>query len=1030
MKKPMTLAGQMPIIEARNAPTITGQEVVSTEATAPLGVQPTGVPKGNVPTTAEQNPTAVQPEEASPLASIGAGMGGIAINAYRASRSALIYDRDPNFNHELLAEHFFLQNGAGTPEEVKYLAAAKNEADFEDRVGYIQDDRMRRAAMADNPISGMVGSLADADLAVGALKIVRVGKAATTTERVAERAGAGVVGAGAMYGINQAIGNNTLRTEGEQIGDVITVGLSRALAPLAKSTNPAVQSASTNVINQLNVPAPTGNAAQQVAGNKYISQLQSTADEMRYLTQGDDSTIVNKLLSNPAINNGDDVVSAQNVFLNNYGHRTMEFEDTMRDTVSIISGIRRNFLNTVTGKYGKAYNEVSADFQVAIQRVDSEVELFHKANGTLPSAQEYTNIMSNLGINTHLQRAIKSYMDSGIAMKVYDDAYEAQLFMRETIDSNGNVVMVNGLDDVLRRPTYMPLRHSYDKIEQTVKTNKLATMDEVADFVGGQISKMYPALLNPLIKNKNFVLNERQIGQHYLQTQADAARSLSDVSATGMNREQIADILTRTGNFTNKEAVAIAHEIHKGVHSTGASVPKNLRRRIDWDWNDYVRTSAGHNLSMRDLVDNNVMGNLEDYTRTMAHKNGLAQYGIKSESELDNLLESYLSKLPEGVNVQKARQFMRNTKDTILGRPIENNPLPEGIRSAQSVADMFLLANSGLYGIMDLATQMQKVGVLRSLPHFKKGMDSMFTNLKKFNHSEAKELEDILTGRLLQGSRWKNFQVRYADNFEVTGGVHEAAQYYGQSARFMNLSESMKRFQVGVLSGVYVNNLKKAMKGDATELKFMVDNLKLDSKTITDIQSEYAKHGTKIDDWKNSVRNAYEQKIFHDADNLAMNVHRGEVPSFIEHSAVGRVIFPYMRYAFGMQNKVLRRTLNRDGATGLAMLMALQIPTAMLIGSAINIRNGKEYDDKLEIMTIKSMSALGSLNYPLEIAMAGLDGGGVTALAPFGKTYNFGKELLTGGSDGSVGLKTLKTNSPINAAIPLDYLFLAVGVED
>ena len=95
---------------------------------------------------------------------------------------------------------------------------------------------------------------------------------------------------------------------------------------------------------------------------------------------------------------------------------------------------------------------------------------------------------------------------------------------------------------------------------------------------------------------------------------------------------------------------------------------------------------------------------------------------------------------------------------------------------------------------MDLATQMQKVGVLRSLPHFKAAMKPMFNSLKKFNHSEAKELEDILTGRLLQGSRWKNFQVRYADNFEVTSGIHEAAQYYGQSARFMNLSESLKLF--------------------------------------------------------------------------------------------------------------------------------------------------------------------------------------------------------------------------------------------
>lgn len=1022
-KKP--LVNQVPQIEARDAPVITGNEVVNPKATVPLGIQPTGVPKSVVPTTAEQNPTAIQPVEASSLASIGAGMGGIAINAYRASRGALIHERDPNFNHELLAEHFFVSEGAGTPEEVKYLANAKNEVDFNEKADYIRDDRMRRAAMADNPISGMVGSLADVDLAVGALKIVKFGKATTTAERVAERAGAGAIGAGVMYGVNRTIGADTLRTEGELMSDVITVGLSRALAPLAKSGTPAVQSIANTTIDELNIPSPSGTPAQQVAGNKYISHLQSTADELRFYTQGDDKTIVNKLLSNPAINNGDDVVSAQNVFLNNYGHRLMEFEDILKDTVSVMSGVRSNFINRVTGKYGEAYQQVSSDFQVAMQRLDSDVLEYYRANGVLPNATETTKLMDAIGIDPRMQKAINSYMDSGIATKVYDDAYDAQLFMRETVDANGVTTKVNGLDDVVRRPTYMPLRHNYDKIEYTVNTLKKATMNEVADFIGAQIVKMYPDLLNPKGAGQGFKLTTRQVGQHFLQTQADAARSLGDVSATGMNREQIADILTRTGNFTDKEAVAIAENIHKGVHSTGTAVPKNLRRRIDWDWNAVMPTQAGYDLSMRDLVDNNVMGNLEDYTRTMAHKNGLAKYGIKSDSELENLLEGYLSKLPEGVNIQKARQFMRNTKDTILGRPIENNPLPEGIRSAQSMADMFLLANSGLYGIMDLATQMQKVGVLRSLPHVVAAMKPVFNSLKKFNHSEAKELEDILTGRLLQGSRWKNFQVRYADNFEVTGGIHEASQYYGQSARFMNLSESMKRFQVGILSGVYVNNLKKAMAGDAAELKFMVDKLKLDAKTITDIQAEYAKHGTKIDDWKNSVRVSYEQKIFHDADNLAMTVHRGEVPSFIEHSAVGRVIFPYMRYAFGMQNKVLRRTLNRDGATGLAMLMAMQIPTAMLIGAAINIRTGKAPDDNLEIMTIKAMSSLGSLNYPLEIAMAGLDGGGVTALAPFGKSYNFMKELATGGGDGKTTPSQLIKNSPLNAAMPLDYLALA-----
>ena len=328
--------------------------------------------------------------------------------------------------------------------------------------------------------------------------------------------------------------------------------------------------------------------------------------------------------------------------------------------------------------------------------------------------------------------------------------------------------------------------------------------------------------------------------------------------------------------------------------------------------------------------------------------------------------------------------------------------------------------------MIDIATQMQKVGVIRSLPAMKQGMKAMFNNLSKFSATEAKELEDILTGRLLAGSRFKNFTVRYADNFEVSAGIHEAAQHYGQTARFLNLSESLKRFQVGILSSVYVNNLKGAMTGSAKELKFMKDKLKMSDTLIKEIQTEYAKHGTKIDNWKNSTRIKYEQKVFHDADNLAMNVHRGEVPAILEHSQAGRIIFPYMRYAFGMQNKVLRRTNNRDGAAGLAMLLAVQIPTAMLVGASINIRKGEEYDKDLLALTLRSMSALGSLNYPMEIALSGITGGGVTAIAPFSKTYNLGKEIVSGGGDGEFSWRQAKANSPLNAAVPLDLLLLAL----
>lgn len=795
-----------------------------------------------------------------------------------------------------------------------------------------------------------------------------------------------------------------------------------------EATNvPKIAQEALDELQELYTNPPTGTPANRVAKNKTIAALQSTWDYLNYITRGDNSTQVNKLLSNPAINNGDDAVSAINVYNNNFGTRLGIIEDALKDAVAS-TGVKSNPFTRVNGSYGRATKEVSADFQEALQKVDADVLEYHAKFGKLPDTAGYTRMILARTDKPHIQTLIQKYIDSDIAMQVHKNLSGKRIIVKEVVDDAGNVKIVDGMEDIVRRPTYMNLRHNFNVMSDTVRAGK-ASWDEIADFIGAQIVKQYPDLLKPKNASKSFVLTERQVGQHFLQTQDDLANGLSSISATGMNKEQIANILTKTGNFAEKDARIAASEIFSQMHNKGTSTPKNLRRRIGWDWNQSLRTESGYDLSMRDLVDSNVLGNVEDYTRSMAHKLGLADYGIRSEADLDNLLETYMKNLPKDIDPTTAKQFMKDTKNTLLGRPIDSNPVPQAIRSAQATADLFLLANSGLYTFVDIATQMQKVGLLKSLPYFKRGMGTMFKDLKGFSPTEAKSLEDILTGRMLADSRFRNFSVRYADNFEVGGGIHEAAQYYGQTARFMNLSESLKRFQVGVLAGVYVSNLKGAMKGSTKELAFMKDKLKISDDLIQKMQGEYAKHGTNIDDWSNMVRVKYEQAVFHDADNLAMKVNTGEVPAILEYSAVGRIIFPYMRYAFGMQNKVLRRTIERDGHVGLAKLMAVQIPTAMLVAAAINVRQGKDPMDNIHRVTLRSMTALGALNYPMELAMGGIENGGVTATVPFAKTYKFGEELLTNGGGEGINPNQLIKNSPAYANVVVDYLMLAVEKE-
>lgn len=1217
------------------------------EAKAPTGVVPD---TSNVTAIKEY----VEPVVASKMATVGATLSSsMLVDVFRSTRSALIYDHDPDFKHNGVSDEFFTKQGAGSPLEVKYLAASRNYKDWEDRTKYILDNRMALQAQSDNPLTAGLASIVDLDLALAAVPIVgwaskagkvgkvaqgstraerivdaaqgyRIGAASTKGGRLAQRAGAGVIAGSTVAAYQSLQGNNTLRTEAQQMGDIAVISLARMFSPILKGQAAAAPTVTVGYAGEVvpvnqgafmgapkplplstaqqaarqeafdaadnvrltnaeidalprkgrgaarrallaekkaailaptkaNTQAPpiqaptvagtptskldlsprlsaddivqneardlaiaraevvgmtdsaiaalpveaqeaairmrdmvrakaletaeampiatpkaptvaqardieakrvadeiiavgvskqvendlvdiinraaTESPPQAVARHPIIAKLQSVADHMNWLTQGDTNTVVNKLFSNPSKGGGgDDVVSTQNVYWNNYNHKLIDFEDSMKAAVAVL--VKGKILPRLSGEYTAARRSVDADFQAAMQRLDSEVLAYNKLHGNVPDSATLQRMLEAQGNHPSLTKAMQSYLDSDFAVKIYDDAYDKGWLTREVVDDvTGEVRIINNFDDIIRRPTYTPLRHSYDKIEATVHSGK-ATWDEMADFVGAQITRMYPDLLKPKNADGSFVLTERQVGQHFIQTQDDVHRGLSDVTSTGMNKEQITDVLTKAGGLSNKDARILASDIFDEMHKKGSSVPKHLRRRIEWDWSMTRRTSTGEELSMRDFVDDNIMGTLEDYSRGMAYRNGLSDYGIHSEAQLSNLLQGYLSKLPKGENVQEAKQFMKNSLNTLMGRAIETNPVPQGIRSAQVVADLFLLAGSGLYTFVDIATQLTKVGVIRSMGGVRQGLRASFNNLSKLSHTEAKSLEDIISGRLLAGSKFKNFTTRYADNFEVSGGIHEAAQYYGQTARFLNLSESLKRFQVGMLSSVYVSNLKGAMKGSASELKFMREKLQIPEDTIIQMQEQYGKYGTKIDDWDNAVRVKYERAIFHDADNLAMNVHRGEVPAILEYSSVGRVIFPYMRYMFGMQNKVLRRTVNRDGYAGLAMLLAVQIPTAAMVAAANNMRKGKEPEEDLLLGTLRVTTALGSLNYPMEIALAGLEGGGVTALVPFSKTYKLADELITGGGDGERSLMSIQQNSPLNAAIGLHIALAAMQPED
>jgi hypothetical protein len=787
--------------------------------------------------------------------------------------------------------------------------------------------------------------------------------------------------------------------------------------PPAASTS--AERAAQEVLDDLAAPRPTGTPTDQIKKTKWYNKFFSVADRLDHYAQNlPDDHVVKRLLSSPAKHDGADATSIRNVFQYDYMHKMSAISDEFIQAIKA-RGVGTGLFSRGKGDFAKARKEVGLDFQVAMQKTDSEALAFRSRTGQYPDKVTLDAMVARNAGSPEIEILMQKYINSDLAIKTHADMLASGKYMVEQMDELGNKTMVNLMDDIITRPTYLPLKHDYEKYFETVFTKGLATADEAASFIGHQIAKMYPTLLNPIRSNPNFKLTETQLGQHYIATQKDTARSLADVTASGLSVEQIAKVLTETGEISVKDSVRIAEDMFKSMHEAGTSLPKHLRRRIEWDWDTTFKTESGYDLSMRDFINDDVMLNLEDYTRGVANSNALAAVGIKSEAELLNALDEVMDALPAGTSAGEARAFLKNVADSVQDKAIEGTQLPTGVRIAQSVAGLYTLVNGGILSLMELATQTQKVGLLRSIPAMRQGMKAVFKPLSKFNYEQATELQDILTGKILTTSQWKNFTTRTSDNFAVTSGLVEASEFAGQATRFANLSEYVRRFQVGILASVYASTLKKAMGGSVRDLKFLTDELKLSDSLIEGVRKEFSTHGTNVDAWAQGVRVPFERQVFNNADNMALSIQRGETPALMEHSAVGNVILPFMQFSFSAQNKVMRRTHRRDGNAGFALLMAVQLPTAFLIGGAVNVRRGKELDEDIEINALRALSGFGSMNFFAELAFAGMGEGGAIATVPFAKGHNLIKGITT---DEDYSLKDAQRDSPLNSFLILSLL--------
>lgn len=557
-------------------------------------------------------------------------------------------------------------------------------------------------------------------------------------------------------------------------------------------------------------------------------------------------------------------------------------------------------------------------------------------------------------IDPRIKRIVDAYTEGNFGTVMGTRAQEAGVF---------------GADALTPSKYYVPVRHSYLKMQEFIEQGK-GSWTDLHKMYGQQIARIYPRLTTPA-ENGGLGLTPEALGKKFVYTQKLRQADPKAQAFRGTTQDELAEVLRAEGVEEGKI---------KGLLSTlqpkadEAGKQKNLRTRMDWDYEGTYLGSKGQVMSINEFMDEDLLGSLQTYARNMSGRIGLARVGFTKESDLDDAIDKALDNLPAAER-QKAQEFFGNVKSQLLGQPV-GEAAPDWFRTLTSYGASTQLGNSGMYAIADYAQLINEFGVSTVAKHFLKSTKGVI-NAKSITKGQAETIQQVISGQLFAEGRVRPFVTHLEDNWVgPAGSIHEVAQYGGQYIKYLNGSEFVRRHQINAVAGIMdelVGNLADVRKAQGSVKYFR--SLNMSDTDIAEATTQVQKHGTVIDNWDAALKAKMMNTLISATDNIAITIRAGEQPAFIEHSAIGRVLFPYMRYVFGANQKILRRNYSRGGTMGVALYMSAAIPLSVVAGMLSNIVQGRDPEEDLIARTVRSLPGLGIASLAADGFMQGDVGG-------------------------------------------------------
>ena len=697
-----------------------------------------------------------------------------------------------------------------------------------------------------------------------------------------------------------------------------------------------------------------------------------------------------RLLADPVHDNYDTVI-ARAVTHKRRGETSLHIlDETLGDVVREYygGGSRLSQFNPLQrAAQNRAERAAQRDFSTTLMRVQALEDDAIAAGNKFNLNAALNRVAPNEGI----ARAVREYVDSNFAQ-------EHMQAMKRT--------GVRGADELQAREVYSPLRWDYNAV--IAATRRGIPLDEIARWFGSDLARRFP----DLIKGNRTV---ESLGSEFLRTQKEIHSGLHG-RLQGTTRESLEAMLTNRGMST-KEATALTDKLYNTSLDRGKA--HNLHRRNRWDMQKQY-AYQGQVYTLADFADHNIMENLHTYNHMISHREALAATGIQGESDLRSLFQQIIDNAPEDTNLEGIKTFLNNTTDQLLGRAV-GEYTPPWMRNSTIIGSALHLSNSGIYNAMDLMTTANEIGMRQMITKSVQALPEVFRDISKLSKSEAARLKDVLAADVLAEGRLKNFVTHFDDNHTVNSGTFSSAiANAAQSVKYLNASEYLRRWNVHIIASAYEDMIQGAVQGNKKFAEYF-KSIGMSDELMGKIRKEIDTHGMLVNKWDADVAFDTQRYMSMASDNLAMTVHAGEVPALLEQTVTGKVIFPYMRYAFAGNQKILRRVNARSGLAGVAMLLAAQAPLSAMLAATINVTNGKEWDDNLAIVAMRTATSLGYISLAIDPIASGGFTNSAVVLSPLTNTLRLGKALVNEDSS----LYDVTNNVPF---MGVSVLNMAIGV--